>query len=124
MVLELNKKNLRNIFLGVAGCIVLYFVLHETGRIIGLLKAGIKILMPFIVGAVMAFILNVPMRAIEKWLSVIKKPGIRRALAILLTMIAVALVLTGVFGAHMEVTLTNDGPVTIVMDSDVLKKKK
>ena len=31
---------------------------------------------------------------------------------------------SGVFGAHMEVSLTNDGPVTIVMDSEVLKKKK
>lgn len=30
----------------------------------------------------------------------------------------------GVFGAHMEVGLINDGPVTIVMDSEVLKKKK
>ncbi len=30
----------------------------------------------------------------------------------------------GVFGAHMEVSLVNDGPVTIVMDSEVLKKKK
>ena len=30
----------------------------------------------------------------------------------------------GVFGAHMEVSLINDGPVTIVMDSEVLKKKK
>ena len=30
----------------------------------------------------------------------------------------------GVFGAHMEVTLLNDGPVTICMDSEVLKKKK
>lgn len=30
----------------------------------------------------------------------------------------------GVFGAHMEVSLINNGPVTIVMDSDVLKKKK
>ncbi len=29
----------------------------------------------------------------------------------------------GVFGAHMEVGLVNDGPVTIVMDSEVLKKK-
>lgn len=27
-------------------------------------------------------------------------------------------VATGEFGAHMEVTLTNDGPVTIVLDSD------
>ena len=30
---------------------------------------------------------------------------------------------TGIFGADMEVTIINDGPVTIVMDSDVLKKK-
>ncbi|MBQ2735354.1 MAG: D-tyrosyl-tRNA(Tyr) deacylase [Clostridia bacterium] len=31
---------------------------------------------------------------------------------------------SGVFGAHMEVELLNNGPVTIVMDSDVLKNKK
>lgn len=31
---------------------------------------------------------------------------------------------SGVFGAHMKVELLNDGPVTIVMDSEVLKKKK
>ncbi len=30
----------------------------------------------------------------------------------------------GVFGAHMEVSLLNNGPVTICMDSEVLKKKK
>ena len=31
---------------------------------------------------------------------------------------------TGEFGADMKVSLLNDGPVTIVMDSDVLKSKK
>ncbi|MBQ9131959.1 MAG: D-tyrosyl-tRNA(Tyr) deacylase [Clostridia bacterium] len=31
---------------------------------------------------------------------------------------------SGIFGAHMHVSLLNDGPVTIVMDSDTLKKKK
>ncbi len=30
---------------------------------------------------------------------------------------------SGVFGAHMQVSLVNNGPVTIVMDSEVLKKK-
>ena len=30
----------------------------------------------------------------------------------------------GEFGADMQVSLCNDGPVTIVMESDVLKKKK
>jgi D-tyrosyl-tRNA(Tyr) deacylase len=27
-------------------------------------------------------------------------------------------VATGVFGADMQVTLTNDGPVTVLLDSD------
>ena len=30
----------------------------------------------------------------------------------------------GIFGADMKVSLTNDGPVTICMDSEVLKNKK
>ena len=30
----------------------------------------------------------------------------------------------GVFGAHMEVSITNDGPVTIQLDSEVLKGSK
>lgn len=30
----------------------------------------------------------------------------------------------GIFGADMKVSLTNDGPVTICMDSEILKKKK
>ena len=31
---------------------------------------------------------------------------------------------SGIFGADMKVSLINNGPVTIVMDSEVLKKKK
>ncbi len=30
---------------------------------------------------------------------------------------------TGVFGAHMQVLLENDGPVTIILDTDRMKKK-
>lgn len=30
---------------------------------------------------------------------------------------------TGIFGAHMRLSIENDGPITIVMDSDVLRKK-
>ena len=95
--MELNKKTLRTIFLGVAGCIVLYWLLHETERMTALLKSGIGIVAPFIAGAVVAFILNVPMRAIEGWFKGLKKPGLRRALAIVLTLLIVLLVLIGVF---------------------------
>ena len=94
--MELNKKTLRNLFFVAAGCIVLYWLLHETERLTSVLTAGWNILSPFIIGAVIAFILNVPMRAIERWLKGIKKNGLRRALAMLLTLIAVLLVLTGV----------------------------
>ena len=31
---------------------------------------------------------------------------------------------TGIFGEHMDVSLCNDGPFTIVMDTDNMKKKK
>ena len=36
----------------------------------------------------------------------------------------VADVKTGEFGAYMQVSLTNDGPFTILLDSDELVKKK
>lgn len=94
--MELNKKTLRNIFLGVVGCIFFYWLLHETERLRSVLSAIGAILSPFVVGSALAFILNVPMRAIERLLKFISKPGLRRGLAILLTVLAVVLVLTGV----------------------------
>lgn len=94
--MELNKKTLRTIFLGVAGCIGLYWLLHETERLTMLLKTVWGILSPFAAGAAIAFVLNVPMRAIEKTLKKVKKPGLRRGIAILLTFLAVVLCITGV----------------------------
>lgn len=94
--MEINKKTLRSVFWGVAGCIFLYWLLHETERVAMFLSAIFGILSPFIAGAAIAFVLNVPMRAIEKTLKGIKKPGLRRGLAILLTFLAVLLCLTGV----------------------------
>jgi len=94
--LELSKKTIRSLIFGAVGCIVLYWLLHETGRVTAFLKNGWAVLSPFIAGAAVAFVLNVPMRAIEKGFSFIKKPGLRRAVAILLTLLAVALVLAGV----------------------------
>ncbi|MBQ2892499.1 MAG: AI-2E family transporter [Oscillospiraceae bacterium] len=93
--MELNKKTLRRIFLGIVGCILLYWVLNTPERITNILSTVKNILSPFLVGAILAFVLNVPMRGIERLLKGIKKPGLRRALAIVLTVVAVLLVLTG-----------------------------
>ena len=93
--MQIDKKTLRSIFLGLVGCIVLYWLLHETARLMALLKGVFRISFPFLVGAVLAFVLNVPMRGIERCLHGIRKPGIRRTAAILLTFVAVFAVMAG-----------------------------
>lgn len=92
--LEYNKKKIRSIFLGVAGCIVLYWLLFQTERVRSAWNWIMALLSPFIVGSVLAFIMNVPMRAFENMLGKIKKREIRRPIAVLLTILAVLLVLT------------------------------
>ena len=96
-LLEVNKKTLFRIFLGTAGCIVLYWLLNETENVKRVLGAVLDILSPFITGGCIAFILNVPMRFFENKLTKIEAAGMRRAVALLLTFISVALVLGGVF---------------------------
>ena len=95
--MELKGKNLRRIFLGVAGCIVLYWLLHETESLMKILRGITNVMSPFLVGAALAFVLNVPMRGFEGLLKKIPKPGLRRALSLLLTLISVILVLYGAF---------------------------
>lgn len=95
--MQIEKKTLTKIFLGVAGCIILYWLLHETERVSAVFQTIGSVLSPFVIGAALAFVLNVPMRFFEKRLKGIKKDGLRRGLAILLTVLAVLLVLTGVF---------------------------
>ena len=92
----LDKKTLRSVFFGIAGCIVLYWVLNDMERVQGFLGKIASMLSPFALGAGLAFILNVPMRAIEN-MEEIQKPTVRRLVAIVLTFIAFVLILTVVF---------------------------
>ncbi len=95
--MELNKKAIKTIFFGVAGCILLYWILHETEKLTAAYNVVANVLSPFAIGAVLAFIMNVPMRSFERMLSGIKFPTLRRVIALLLTILAVLLVLTIVF---------------------------
>ena len=94
--MEISKKTLRWIFGGAAGCILLYWLLHDTERLAGMLGAAGSVISPFVVGAVLAFVLNVPMRGVEGWFKGVKNDRGRRAIAIVLTMVAVVVVLSGV----------------------------
>ena len=95
--MEINKKLLRSLFLGVAGCIVLYWVLNEPQGIVELFSGFTKVLSPFALGATLAFILNVPMRSFERLLVKVKSLTFRRTIAVVLTFLAIVLVLTLVF---------------------------
>ena len=93
---EVNKKTIFRVFLGAAGCIVLYWLLNERDSVKHVLGAFLDILSPFITGGCIAFIANVPMRFFENKLIKIGNPGLRRTIALVLTFIAVALVVGGV----------------------------
>ena len=94
---EINKKTLRNIFVIVVAGILVYWILHETERARSVYQLIKGIVAPFLTGAAIAFVLNVPVRAFEGLLKGVKKDKLRRLLAVVLTFVSVALVLTLVF---------------------------
>lgn len=94
--MEINKKNMLRIFLAAAGCIVLYWLLHEEERVKKVWNFFSDMLTPFVVGAALAFVMNVPMRAFERMLEKVPSAPVRRALAIILTVIAIALVIAAI----------------------------
>lgn len=95
--MELDKKNFKRLLAVVCTGIILYWLLNEPQLASGVWSFGIRTLSPFIVGAVIAFILNVPMRFFERHLKFIQKTGLRRSVALLLTLVCAALVITAVF---------------------------
>ena len=95
--MELDKKNFKRLLAVVCAGIILYWLLNEPQLASGVWSFAIRTLSPFIVGAVIAFILNVPMRFFERHLKFIQKAGFRRSIALLLTLVCGALVITAVF---------------------------
>ena len=95
--MELDKKNFKRLLAVVCTGIILYWLLNEPQLASGVWSFAIRTLSPFIVGAVIAFILNVPMRFFERHLKFVQKAGLRRSIALLLTLVCGALGITAVF---------------------------
>jgi len=94
--LHIDKKTVRNIFLVAVGAIAFYWILNETEQVKMLWTTLTGMFSPFILGAAMAFILNVPMRVIEKPLKPIQNEGLRRTAAIVLTLVIIGFAITGI----------------------------
>ena len=96
MELKIEKKTLRRILLAVVACIILYWILSAPAQLSAVLGVLSSVFSPFIVGLVIAFIINVPMRWLESKMTGIKKHAARRVLAMVLSFLLVAAILAGV----------------------------
>lgn len=79
----------------VTACILIYLAVRHIDMIAAGISWLIKLLFPILLGVVMALVLNVPMRPIEKHLH-LKHEKAKRPLAILLSLILVLGIFTGV----------------------------
>ena len=94
--MEWNRQQLKGLLLVVCGGVAFYCALQHLGTVAAACGALLGILSPFLLGGAIAFVLNVPMRAIERHLfpgAGRKRAGARRPLALVLTLVAVSGVL-------------------------------
>lgn len=95
--MHIDRKLMHKLFALVAGSIIFAWLILDTARATALFRAVWELISPFVAGAGIAFIFNVPMRAIERQLNEIQSEGLRRTLAILLTILCLVLVIMFVF---------------------------
>jgi len=89
-------KNNKNMLFVVFSGILFYVGLQNISSIVGFAQSAISLLFPFVLGAAIAFILNVPMRQIESRLIEklkIKSNGIKRGISLLVTILLVVCII-------------------------------
>ena len=89
--MEWNKQTIKGLLAVVCGGVAFYWVLQNLWALGGAVGWLLGILAPFLLGGAIAFILNVPMRAIERNLMPRAKSAarFRRPLALVLTLVGV-----------------------------------
>ena len=99
--MKLDKPTLLRLALVLGGCVVLYWVLCNLALLAGALGALAGVLFPLTLGFCIAFVLNVPMRFLERHLFRHTKNKVlnrlRRPLCILISLLFILAVLTAVF---------------------------
>ena len=97
--MEWNRQTVKSLLLVVCGGVAFYCGLQHLGVVAGAVVWLLGILSPFVLGGAIAFVLNVPMRAIERHLFPNRRrlTRLRRPLALGLTLVALTGVLTLAF---------------------------
>ena len=87
--MEWNKQQVKGLLLVVCAGIAFYCILQNLGSVALAVGQILSMLSPFLLGGALAFILNVPMRTIERGVFRGAAGKVRRPLSLLLTLIAV-----------------------------------
>lgn len=87
--MELNKENMSKIKQLILFAVVIVILGINYQKLLVLLGDVIKIISPFLLGAAIAFVLNVPMRSIEKNIMQKKTSKLRRPVSLCLTILLV-----------------------------------
>lgn len=105
--MEISKKTRKYLMQIIAFAILLYCGVEHFDVVLSGLQFVLGIVMPFLLGAAIAFVVNVPMRSIEKHLfpKNVKLAKLRRPLAYVLTLICII----GVIGLALLVVLPELG---------------
>ena len=94
-----DKTGIRKITKWIIGVVTVCILIYLAIRHLDMIAAGIswffRITFPLLLGIIMALILNVPMRPIEKYLH-IKKEQVKRPVAIVLSLVLVLGIFTGI----------------------------
>ena len=118
--MELNKENIKKIIYIITIGIIIYLGLQNITSIFGVVKGIVHVLNPFILGACLAFILNVGVNLIEKKLLKNKKKNkiiekIKRPVSILLTiLIMFAIIFFVIFLVIPELINTINSLITYI----------
>ena len=93
--MEWNRQNIKGLLLVVCGGVAFYCALQHLDAVWGAARWIFGILAPFLLGGALAFVLNVPMRAIERHMGTAggRAARLRRPAALVLTLLAVIAVL-------------------------------
>lgn len=100
--MELNKGNIKKIIGIISFSIILYFVLQNLQTIKNIFSSIIDILSPFLFGAGLAFVLNIPMEVFERKLfkpkkmknGKVKNNKLKRPVCIILSIILVIFIIS------------------------------
>ncbi len=98
--MELNRSNIKKLLLLITFAIAVYLGLNNIVSVKGYIMKGLWLLFPFILGGCMAFIVNVPMRAIENFLFAsstnVVLNRLKRPISLLIAIVLIGFILFGI----------------------------